>query len=240
MTKEEAKKRIEKLKREINYHRYLYHVLDRQEISDDALDSLKHELYELEMKYPEFITPDSPTQRIGGKPLDKFEKVKHIVPQWSFNDAFEEKEILDFDKRLKKELGVEKLDYTSELKIDGMHVILTYKKGFFEGKNKIFLINSVRFFLKNYLRKNKKRKILYMEDINFEIPEKREKNDINRIETKIDKLGLTEREKYVLSLLYEGYTLREIGEKLNISHVAVLKIKKKIRNKVTKNGSKLL
>ncbi len=132
MAKEEAKKRIEKLKKEINYHRYLYHVLDKQEISDDALDSLKHELYELEMKYPELITPDSPTQRIGGKPLDKFEKIKHIVPQWSFNDAFEEKEILDFDKRLKKELGIDELDYTSELKIDGMHVILTYKKGFFE------------------------------------------------------------------------------------------------------------
>lgn len=132
MTREEAKKRIEKLKKEINYHRYLYHVLDRQEISDDALDSLKHELYELEQKYPEFITPDSPTQRIGGKPLDKFEKVKHIVSQWSFNDAFEEKEILDFDKRLKKELGLDKLDYTAELKIDGMHIILTYKKGIFE------------------------------------------------------------------------------------------------------------
>lgn len=132
MTREEAKKRIEKLKKEINYHRYLYHVLDRQEISDEALDSLKHELYELEQKYPEFITPDSPTQRIGGKPLDKFEKVKHIVPQWSFNDAFEEKEILDFDKRLKKELGVDYLDYTVEPKIDGMHVILTYKKGIFE------------------------------------------------------------------------------------------------------------
>lgn len=132
MTREEAKKRIEKLKKEINYHRYLYHVLDRQEISDDALDSLKHELYELEQKHPEFITPDSPTQRIGGKPLDKFEKVKHIVSQWSFNDAFEEKEILDFDKRLKKELGLDKLDYTAELKIDGMHIILTYRKGIFE------------------------------------------------------------------------------------------------------------
>jgi len=132
MTREEAKKRIEKLKEEINYHRYLYHVLDRQEISDAALDSLKHELYELEQKYPEFITPDSPTQRIGGKPLDKFKKVKHIIPQWSFNDAFEEKEIIDFDKRLKKELNIDNLDYTAELKIDGMHIILTYKKGILE------------------------------------------------------------------------------------------------------------
>ena len=67
--KEEAKKRIEKLKKEINHHRYLYHVLDRQEISDDALDSLKHELKKTEDEFPEFISPDSPSQRGGGKAL---------------------------------------------------------------------------------------------------------------------------------------------------------------------------
>lgn len=131
MTKEEAKERIEKLKEIINKARYSYHVLDKSLMSDDALDSLKHELYELEQKYPEFITPDSPTQRIGGKPLDKFKKVQHIVPQWSFNDIFEEKELKDFDERIKKELGIEEIDYTCELKIDGMHIILTYQKGFF-------------------------------------------------------------------------------------------------------------
>ena len=131
MTKEEAKERIEKLKEIINKARYSYHVLDKALMSDDALDSLKHELYELEQKYPEFITPDSPTQRIGGKPLDKFKKVQHIVPQWSFNDIFEEKELKDFDERIKKELGIEEIDYTCELKIDGMHIILTYQKGFF-------------------------------------------------------------------------------------------------------------
>jgi DNA ligase (NAD+) len=136
MNKAEAKTRIEKLKKEINYHRYLYHVLDRQEISEAALDSLKHELYVLEQKYPEFITPDSPTQRIGGKPLDKFEKVVHKVRQWSFNDAFEEKEIVDFDNRIRKilsDLGEDvsrPLDYTAELKIDGLHVVLTYEKGY--------------------------------------------------------------------------------------------------------------
>lgn len=127
--KEKIKQRIDKLKSEINKYRYAYHVLNKSLISDAALDSLKHELYELEQKYPEFITPDSPTQRIGGKPIEKFEKVKHIVSQWSFNDAFEEEEMLNFDKRLKKELGVDELDYTAELKIDGMHIILTYKKG---------------------------------------------------------------------------------------------------------------
>ena len=132
MNKQQAKNRIDKLKKEINHHRYLYHVLDRQEISDAALDSLKHELYELEQKYPKFITSDSPTQRIGGKPLSKFTKIKHKVPQWSFNDAFEKEEIVDFDKRVKKILMLEtgkKIDYNCELKIDGLHIVLTYKNG---------------------------------------------------------------------------------------------------------------
>lgn len=136
MDKNQAKERIEKLKKEINYHRYLYHVLDRQEISDEAFDSLKHELAELEKEYPEFLTPDSPTQRVGGKPLEKFEKVKHRVPQWSFNDAFSVEELEDFDERLRnmleKKIGRRpEIDYMVELKIDGMHVVLTYEKGIF-------------------------------------------------------------------------------------------------------------
>ena len=135
MNKSEAKNRIAKLKKEINHHRYLYHVLDKQEISDAALDSLKHELEDLERQYPELITPDSPTQRVGGKPLDKFKKIKHKVTQWSFNDAFEKKEIIDFDKRVKKilvdsgESGEIVLDYTCELKIDGLHIVLEYENG---------------------------------------------------------------------------------------------------------------
>ncbi|MBU3965334.1 NAD-dependent DNA ligase LigA [Patescibacteria group bacterium] len=136
MIKQEVRQRIEKLKKEINHHRYLYHVLDKVEISDAALDSLKRELYELEQKYPEFIAPDSPTQRIGGKPLPAFKKVAHIVPQWSFNDAFDAEEIRQFDKRVKKWLiengAPENVapDYTAELKIDGLHIVLTYEKGF--------------------------------------------------------------------------------------------------------------
>ncbi len=135
MNKIQAKNRIEKLKKEINHHRYLYHVLDKTEISDAALDSLKHELDNLERQYPELITPDSPTQRIGGKPLDKFKKIKHQVSQWSFNDAFEKEEIVDFDKRVRKILvdnGEDEkvnLDYTCELKIDGLHVVLAYENG---------------------------------------------------------------------------------------------------------------
>lgn len=135
MNKIETKNRINKLKKEINYHRYLYHVLDKQEISDAVLDSLKYELDKLEQQYPEFITLDSPTQRIGGRPLDKFEKVEHKVRQWSFNDAFQEKEIIAFQERVKKVLvdqGERKegdLDYNCELKIDGLHVVLEYENG---------------------------------------------------------------------------------------------------------------
>lgn len=136
-----AKVRIEKLKKLINHHRYLYHVLDRQEITDAALDSLKHELYNLEQSFPELVTPDSPTQRVGGKPLEKFRKVQHKVPQWSFNDVFNEEEIREFDERtrrfLDKEYGskispeqkIRQVEYTSELKIDGFKIILTYENG---------------------------------------------------------------------------------------------------------------
>ncbi|MFZ2969818.1 MAG: NAD-dependent DNA ligase LigA, partial [Minisyncoccia bacterium] len=135
MDKKDIEQRIEKLKKEIDHYRYLYHVLDRVEISDAALDSLKHELEGLEWQYPEFVTADSPTQRIGGKPLDKFRKITHTVPQWSFNDAFNEEEIRDFDKRVKRFLSDSGkpsdvgTDYMAELKIDGLHIVLSYKNG---------------------------------------------------------------------------------------------------------------
>lgn len=130
----DIKSRIEKLKDAVNHHRYLYHVLDKQEISDEALDSLKRELADLEKQYPQYASADSPTQRIGGKPLDKFVKIVHKARQWSFGDAFTEDDIRDFDERVKKILfprtvlgkGVE---YVCELKIDGFKVVLTYENG---------------------------------------------------------------------------------------------------------------
>lgn len=136
MTKTEAKTRIEKLKKEINHHRYLYHVKDTQEISDSALDSLKKELENLEKEFPEFLTADSPSQRVGGRPLAKFKKVRHEVRQWSFNDAFDDDEVQEFVDRTTRFLqkaGIHhpKLSYTVEPKIDGLHVVLTYKKGIF-------------------------------------------------------------------------------------------------------------
>jgi len=130
MKKAEAKKRIEKLKELINYHRYLYHVLDRQEISEAALDSLKKELFDLEQKFPEFITPDSPTQRVGGKPLEKFEKVKHPQPMLSLNDAFSEKDMEDWLERISKLLTLEerkKIDFYCEPKLDGLAIELIYE-----------------------------------------------------------------------------------------------------------------
>jgi len=131
MTKEEAEKRIEKLKKVINHHRYLYHVLDRQEISDAALDSLKHELFKLEEIYPEFITPDSPTQRVAGKPLEGFKKTEHLSPMLSMEDVFSEKELRDWEDYLKRLIPGAELEYFSELKIDGFAISLLYKNGIF-------------------------------------------------------------------------------------------------------------
>lgn len=128
MTKIQAKKRIEKLKAEIDHHRYLYHVLDKQEISDSALDSLKRELFDLEQKYPDLITPDSPTQRVSGKPLDKFKKHKHKQPMLSLSDAFNKQEILDWENRILKLIN-KKINFYCEAKIDGLAVALIYKKG---------------------------------------------------------------------------------------------------------------
>ncbi|PIQ68935.1 MAG: DNA ligase (NAD(+)) LigA [Candidatus Taylorbacteria bacterium CG11_big_fil_rev_8_21_14_0_20_46_11] len=130
----EIKDRLEKLRETIEHHRYLYHVLDEQEISEMALDSLKHELFLLEREYPELVTPDSPTQRVAGKPLPEFKKVKHKVPQWSFNDAFSPDEMHEFDARVKRMLRAEAgrdsiPTYTVEHKIDGLKIVLEYDKG---------------------------------------------------------------------------------------------------------------
>jgi len=132
MTKEQAKKRIEQLKEVINYYRYLYHVLDRQEISEAALDSLKHELWKLEQQYPEFITPDSPTQRVGGKALEKFKKVIHSTPMLSLEDVFSPDELSAWLERIFKLLPHEKIEgFYSEIKMDGLAVSLIYEDGIF-------------------------------------------------------------------------------------------------------------
>jgi len=136
MDRKEAQERIEKLKKEINYHRYLYHVLDKPDLSDAIFDSLKNELEELEYKFPDLITPDSPTQRVGGEPLKEFKKVNHPIPMVSFNDAFSEQEMHEWEKRYSDFLNndLEKTDfkYYCELKIDGLAIELEYENGSFK------------------------------------------------------------------------------------------------------------
>jgi len=135
MNKQGAQERIEKLKKEINYHRYLYHVLDREEISPEALDSLKKELFDLEQQFPDLVTSDSPTQRVAGQPLKEFKKVAHPTPMISFNDAFSEEDMKDWEKRyvdfLKNQMSQSDRRYYCELKIDGLAIELQYENGIF-------------------------------------------------------------------------------------------------------------
>lgn len=126
--------RLKKLKEAIEKYRYEYHVLDRSSISPEALDSLKRELVEIETKFPALVTTDSPSQRVAGAPLPEFQKVAHKVSQWSFNDAFTEEDIRDFDEKVKKRLNLFSdprfsLFYVCELKIDGLKIVLEYEKG---------------------------------------------------------------------------------------------------------------
>ncbi len=129
MTQSEAEKRIAKLRQEIDRHRYLYHVLDRVEISDAALDSLKHELYTLEQQYPDLITPDSPTQRVGGEPLPEFSKVTHQVPMLSMEDVFTEEELTAWAVRVGKLLPGGSFDTYCMVKVDGLAMSIVYEDG---------------------------------------------------------------------------------------------------------------
>src|SRR4051812_12271623 len=124
MIPKDVRERYGKLKDTINHYRRLYHVYDREEIPEAARDSLMRELASLEEQYPSLVASDSPTQRVAGKPLPQFKKVKHEVAQWSFNDAFTAEDLRDFDARVKKVLRAEFGDvapsYMNELKIDGL------------------------------------------------------------------------------------------------------------------------
>lgn len=131
--KSAAKARIEKLKELINDYRYHYHVLDESIMSEAAADSLKHELSQLEEQYPEFITPDSPTQRVAGKPLDKFQKVTHASRMISLADVFSESEIRDWVARNYKlvDQGIE-FTFFTDIKMDGLAMSLHYENGIFQ------------------------------------------------------------------------------------------------------------
>lgn len=129
-----TKVRLAKLKETLERHRRLYHTLDTPEISDEAYDSLMKELEDIERTYPELITTDSPTQRVGGEPIKEFVKVRHATRQWSFDDVFDHAELKKWEERVRNFMekgGVadEKLEYCCELKIDGLKTILTYVDG---------------------------------------------------------------------------------------------------------------
>ncbi len=130
---EEAHIRAQKLREAIGVYRGLQHEKDESPISPEALDSLKHELATLEKEYPALVTPDSPTQKVAGVVLPELTKVRHSTPQWSLDDAFSEAELVAFDERVRK--GLQKanesrdVSYALELKIDGLHIVLTYTDG---------------------------------------------------------------------------------------------------------------
>lgn len=127
---EDAQLRAEELRREIEKHNYAYYVLDQPTVSDATYDSLMRELLAIETTYPELVTPDSPTQRVGAAPSDAFRSHQHRVPMLSLGNAFSFDELREFDARVKRTLGLDpdaSIEYVAELKIDGLAVSLTYR-----------------------------------------------------------------------------------------------------------------
>ncbi|UCD56315.1 MAG: NAD-dependent DNA ligase LigA, partial [Candidatus Hydrogenedentota bacterium] len=131
MSAKDPRAEIEKLRRQVNHHNFLYYVLDNPEISDAEYDRLMRRLIELEEKHPEFITPDSPTQRVGAEPLEAFGTVEHTIPMLSLGNAFSHDELREFDERVRKGLGEGRIDYVVEPKYDGSAVELVYENGIF-------------------------------------------------------------------------------------------------------------
>ncbi|MGG3844123.1 NAD-dependent DNA ligase LigA [Aeribacillus composti] len=129
MDKRTAENRVKELHKLLNQYNYEYHVLDNPSVPDAEYDRLMRELIELEEKYPELKTPDSPSQRVGGAVLDAFRKVEHRVPMLSLANAFNEQDLRDFDRRVRQAVG--DVEYVVELKIDGLAVSLRYENGLF-------------------------------------------------------------------------------------------------------------
>lgn len=125
----EIVERIRKLREEIARHDYLYYVLNAPEIPDAEYDRLFRELQELEARHPELVTPDSPTQRVGGAPAAEFREVRHRVPMLSLNNAFTDEDVANFDRRVREGLGQAQVEYNCEPKFDGLAISLVYEKG---------------------------------------------------------------------------------------------------------------
>jgi DNA ligase (NAD+) len=122
-------KEVERLREKIRHHEYLYHVMDDPEISDAAYDKLFQQLKKIETEHPELLTPDSPTQRVGGAPREGFQAVRHKTPMISLDNAFSFEELANFDRRVRELTGREKIEYVTEHKFDGLSMSLIYEKG---------------------------------------------------------------------------------------------------------------
>jgi DNA ligase (NAD+) len=127
MTDPAAARKVEKLRNEIRRHEHLYYVLDAPEVSDAEYDALMNELKRLEAAHPDLLTPDSPTQRVGGKPAEGFRKAAHSRPMLSLDNAYSAEELADWDRRVHELAGNLAVDYTAELKLDGLSVALRYE-----------------------------------------------------------------------------------------------------------------
>src|SRR5271166_3531872 len=124
-----AGQEIEELRATLRHHEHLYYVLDRPEITDAEYDRLMRQLQELEARHPELITPDSPTQRVGGKAREGFVKVRHSSPMLSLDNALNEEELREFDRRVRTLLGDRPFEYVAELKLDGLSMAVQYQDG---------------------------------------------------------------------------------------------------------------
>src|SRR4029077_5738329 len=120
---------IEQLREELRHHEHQYYVLDAPEITDAEYDPMLRTIQALETQHPEFLTPDSPTQRVGGKPREGFIKVLHSSAMLSLDNALNEAELRDFDRRVKELLGGAEFRYVTELKLDGLSMAAHYKEG---------------------------------------------------------------------------------------------------------------
>src|SRR5881296_410837 len=123
--------RVDELRRLLEHHNHKYYVEAKPEISDREYDQLLEELKQLETDHPELATPDSPTQRVGGQPIDSFRSVTHRVPMLSIDNTYNAQDLREFDARVRKLLGRQAVTYVVELKIDGVAISLTYEKGLF-------------------------------------------------------------------------------------------------------------
>src|ERR1700693_3809369 len=124
-----AKQQAEKLREQIRRHEHLYYVEDQPKVSDAEFDRLMERLKKLEAEHPDLVSPDSPTQRVGGLPREGFQTVRHKTPMVSLDNAFSTEELAAFDKRVRELIGREKIDYVCEHKFDGLSMSLLYEKG---------------------------------------------------------------------------------------------------------------